>query len=715
MSTKSQGRKLQASLTDTDALAYNNRVRKPTAFLILVGLLLGLAMFLPAQKKKSPKDLPPQYRKWLEEEVVYIIKAKERDVFLQLESDREREIFINAFWKERNPNPTSPENAFKKEHYRRLQYANQWFGRDAPGPGWRTDMGKTYIRLGEAKQIEKYENLTEVLPIIVWFYEGMAEYGLPGSFSVVFFKRDTSRPYELYSPVKDGPQNLLVHYMGDMANYQTAFQELRKIEPVLAELSLSLIPGESRFSLSPSIASDVLLNQRIPAAPYEKVKDTYAEKLLKYKGVIEVDYSANWIDNESLIKVFQDPKGNAFVHFSMELEPARLTFEEIQGRYRATFEINGRVTDAQDQMVYQFNRTVPIEMIEDQFAKIRTKLFSYQDMFPLIPGRYKFNLLLKNIISKQFTSIEADLFIPEPTQLSMSAPVLANKIDRESKYKGVNKPFLLANVQLVPSPRNDFQRDEILYLFFQLHGLPANVRNGGVLEYTILKETEKILSLTKSLKEYPSQANFFEEFSLADYSPANYKIKVALLSPGGQEIITAEVPFYITPRANLPRPWVLSMPQPTSDDPSFAGILGNQYLNKQDLVKARALIETAYRTRPSSPPFALDFCRVLYKLKDYKGVIETAAPFLAGETRYDFLQIAGQSLQAMGQPAEAVALYKDYLSHFGTHIVILNAVGDCYYQLGNAAEALFAWEKSLELDPSQEKIKALVKSLKEKK
>ncbi len=714
MSTIIRGKRLRTSLTRANARAYNKKVRK-SAFLILVSLLVCLVMVLPAQKKKSPKDLPPVYQKWLQEEVAYIITAKERDVYLQLESDREREIFIDAFWKARNPNPTSPENAFKKEHYRRIQYANQWFGKDSPGPGWRTDMGKIYIILGEPKQIEKFENLPQVFPMIVWFYDGLAEFGLPNAFSVVYFKREGTGEYILYSPIKYGPQNLLIHYAGDQADYVDAYNQLFEIEPTLADLSLSLVQGETRYSLTPSIFSEVLLNQKIPAAAYEKVKDAYAEKLLKYKGVIEVDYTANWIDNESLIKVFQDPKGNAFVHFSVELAPERLTFEEIQGRYRATFEINGSVTDSQGQMVYQFNRNVPIEMLDDQFAKIKSKLFSYQDMFPLIPGRYKFNLLLKNIISKQFTSVEADLFIPEPTQLSMNAPVLANKIDRESKYKGMNKPFLLGNVQLVPSPRNDFQRDETLYLFFQLHGIPADVREGGVVEYTILKETEKIQSLTKGLKEYPSQTNFFEEFSLANYSPANYKIKVALLSQSRQEIMAAEVPFYITPRASLPRPWILSTPQPTSDDPAFPNILGNQYFNKQDLVKAKALIEIAYRTKSSYPPFALDFCRILYEMKDYKGVIQTATPFLEGETRFDFLQIAGQSLQAMGQLAEAAALYKDYLSHFGTNIFILNAVGECYYQLGNAAEALFAWEKSLELNPNQEKIKALVKSLKEKK
>ena len=96
-----------------------------------------------SQKKLSPKDLSPVYEKWLEEEVVYIITPKERDVFLQLQTDREREIFIKAFWKQRDPNPNAPENEFKEEHNRRISYANKTFGRESPGPGWRRSSSST--------------------------------------------------------------------------------------------------------------------------------------------------------------------------------------------------------------------------------------------------------------------------------------------------------------------------------------------------------------------------------------------------------------------------------------------------------------------------------------------------------------------------------------------------------------------------------------------
>ena len=155
-------------------------------------LLAGLSAALSAADKADVNKLPPHYKKWLTEEVVYIISPRERDVFLQLTTDRERDLFIEAFWKARNPNPNSPTNKVKDEHYRRIDYANKNFGRGLMAGGWRSDQGRIYIILGEPKQILRYENESQLYPLIIWFYEGMSEYNLPKAFKVVFFK-DLSR------------------------------------------------------------------------------------------------------------------------------------------------------------------------------------------------------------------------------------------------------------------------------------------------------------------------------------------------------------------------------------------------------------------------------------------------------------------------------------------------------------------------------------------
>jgi GWxTD domain-containing protein len=663
--------------------------------------------------KKSPKDLPQKYRKWLEEDVVYIIKPKEKDVLLELETDKERDIFIEAFWKVRDPNPNTPDNEFKKEHYRRIGYANQWFGRESPTPGWKTDMGRIYIILGEPKSIDKFDNLSEVYPMIIWFYQGMFEYGLPNAFYVAFFKKQGVGEYQLYSPIRFGPQELLVHYSGDQTQYADAYNELLKIEPLIAEVSMSLLPGETDFSVNPSLASELLLANKIPSAPLVKVKDDYAEKLLKYKDIVEVEYTANYMDNDSLIRVISDKSGISFVHYLVE--PKKLSVEQYEDKFQTNLEINGKISDLKGNTIYQFERKIPIELNEDQLGKIKAKLFSFQDMFPLIEGNYKFNLLLKNFVSKEFTSVEADVTVPETSSLRMSPLLLANRIVKNSEYRGKNKPFLIGNVQLVPSPRNDFSLQDNLYLFFQIQGLSDELKEEGSLECSILKDGIKIRSVIKNVKDYPDKMNFIEEFPLSNLVSAAYKIKVSLFDKNHSEILFEQADFYISPTLLLPRPWVLSIPMPPSDDPLYSNALGNQLLNNKDLEKSVSLLEEAHSKDSSSAKFALDLCRVLFLRKEYQRVKEIGTPFLKDQENYEFLGLLGQSCQALGEYADAISYYKDHLAHYGTNINVLNSIGDCYYKLGNTEEALVAWEKSLQLKPGQEKIKKIVESIKNKK
>lgn len=694
-------------------LYYSKSVKKIALTVCCIFVLAALAVNLAGQKKLSPKDLNPLNRKWLEEEVVYIITPTERDVFLQLETDRERTIFIEAFWKHRDPTPNTPRNEFKEEHYRRITYANNWFGKDAPGPGWRSDMGRIYIILGEPHNVEKHENEPEIYPVIIWFYEGMVEYGLPNAFNVVFFKRYGMGEYELYTPIKYGPQHLLIHYNKDMTDPLPAYYDLIEINPSIANVSMNLIHGESTNFLSPSLASEILISDKIPSAPHFKVKDSYAKKLLEYKDIVEVDYSANYIDNDAMLRIYQDKAGHSYVHYL--IEPARLTFEEYQGRFMSNLEINGQISDLDGKTVYQFERKIPIEFNQDQLSSIQNKLFSYQDMFPLIPGRHRISVLMKNTVSKEFTSFEKEVVIPEPGDLRMSELVLANRMERNSRYQGQNKPFLVDGAQLGPSPRNDFLPQDTIHLYFQIQGLTEDLKDGGSLKYDITRDEETIHSFQKELNAYPDLPHFFEEFKLENLRAAYYQLKVTFLNRAKEEILSRSTQFYISYAGFLPRPWLVSMPQPTSEDPSFDNVIGSQYFNIKNLAEARRLLERAYRRRPEDVKYALDFSQVLFEAKDYQQIKQVARPFLEGEQKYPFLQIVGQSCHALGELAEAIDYYKEYLDYYGTNLNVLNAIGHCYNTMGNSEEALIAWERSLEINADQPQIRALVQKLREKK
>lgn len=251
-------------------------------------ILFILALCLLAHHLRPEKNEPPaRYKKWLEEEVVYIISPMEKEVFLRLKTDKERDLFIDAFWRQRDPTPGTPENEFKTEHYRRINYANHYYGRETPLPGWKTDRGRMYIILGEPNDIQRFEGKSETYPAEIWFYQGKTDVGLPPGFNLVFFQEGGNGEYKLYSPVKDGPQALLTSSFGTAMDYLSAYQQLREAEPSLAAASLSLIPGEESDGLGrPSLASDLLI-QRIETLPAKQIKDKYAQKFLLYKDVVE--------------------------------------------------------------------------------------------------------------------------------------------------------------------------------------------------------------------------------------------------------------------------------------------------------------------------------------------------------------------------------------------------------------------------------------------
>ncbi|MDH5385505.1 MAG: GWxTD domain-containing protein, partial [Candidatus Aminicenantes bacterium] len=100
-------------------------------------LIIAAAIALYGDKKEKTDNLPPAYEKWLNEEVVYIITPREKEVFLKLQTDRERDLFIEAFWSQRDILHSTPKGESKKEHYRRLNYVDHFFGRGTPKPGWR--------------------------------------------------------------------------------------------------------------------------------------------------------------------------------------------------------------------------------------------------------------------------------------------------------------------------------------------------------------------------------------------------------------------------------------------------------------------------------------------------------------------------------------------------------------------------------------------------
>jgi len=675
--------------------------------LIYVLFLFSSAISSP---NKKPKELPERYQNWLEEEVRYIITPKEKEVFLQFETDRERDIFIEAFWRQRDPTPGTPVNEYKQEHHRRINYANHYFGRTTPKAGWKTDRGRIYIILGDPADIERHESHGKVYPCEVWFYKGDPKIGLPPLFQLIFFQKKGSGEYVLYSPVKDGPESLIAGYVSDAVDRKSAYQQLLEYDPTLAPVTLSLIPGE-RPSLSadhPSLASDILLSH-LPSVPYKKVEDKYAEQLLRYKDIVEVEYSVNYIDNFSITKVYRDPSGMFFLYYV--LQPKRLSIGTLEAKFYSHLKLNGSITDLKGRTIFQYEKSIPLEFTEDQLSQIRSAPFNLYDMVPLIPGNYRFSVLLKNAVSKEFTSLEEEISIPsDPSSLQITPLVIGYKT--ELLNRPVNKPFCFGNNIFYCLPEKTFVPSENLYLFFQVLGLTPELRKNGVIKYTFLKGEEEFHSLTKEVKQYPQKTEFLEEFPLRDFTPARYLVKVSLMDSKQREILSEYEDFFISAKPNVPRPWVYTRAMPDSENPIYSYIIGTQWFNKGEIEKARKYLEDSHQKEPESLEYAFNLAKVHYLLKDFVQTKEILAPFLnENKLNYEGYFLMGRAHQILGELEKAISIYDTAISHFGININLLNSLGECYYNLGKEEEALAAWKKSLEIDPKQEKIKRLVESL----
>jgi len=693
--------------------------QKLFSFVILFFFVGFMAVFVSGKEKTK---LPPQHKKWIEEEVVYIITPAEKEIFYKLETDRERDLFIKEFWRQRDPTPGTPKNEFRDKHYQRIEHVKttrMWLQPKLQN-SWRTDRGRIYITLGEPQQIFRFST-SQVYPAEIWYYQGDPGHGQPGHFRLLFFKRNGHGEFKLYNPIADGPRSLSpFSWMCGRCSTDDDYDKYaygliaRDVSVELAAASLSAFPGQG-MSLDNAwtlrMPSTILMSE-VHTYPHKKVEDEYVYEFLENKASVEVSYSVNYIGCRSRVDVIQAPSGEFFVNYAVE--PETLSIDLFENSYFTNLKATIRVTDKEEKTIFQQERNFPIEMKKDQLNKIKERPFHLYDNFPLVPGNYRFNLLLENTVSKEFTSLEKDLYVPEPGSFFMGSLILTNRVNPDSPYGQANKAFKIGNLQVYPSLRKRFYQKDKIYLFFQIHGLNPSLQEKGILEYSFYKGEELIQTRKKRISEYKDKQIILEEIFLEGFPIGNCRVMVSFLDEEGKQILSSQEEFSVDANP-LPESWVMSQTYPCLDDPIYSVLLGNQYFNKGELMRGSDELERAYSANPDSVEYALNFARVLLSMKEYGKMKEILTLFLDKPVqKYTLYKLLGIAHQGLEEYEKAIDCYLDYISHEGASFDILNSIALCHYQLDHDKEALRAWEKSLEMNPDQDEIKEVIKILKEK-
>jgi len=250
---------------------------KRTPLLVIAGALFVSSFF--SGGIGQDKNLPAKTQDFLKL-TAYIFLPQEKNVLLKLETERDQEIFIESFWKQRDPTPGTPQNEYKDEIIKRFQHVNKFFGRGTTREGRLTDRGKIYMILGEPASKHDFSGRRGIHPCEVWYYYGDKDKGLPAHFGLVFFKRRGIGDLRLYDPVSDGIAGLLMNTDNmSFDDYPALYQRLEELVPDLAPVALSIIPGEIPYNYTPSPREAILMAD-ILESPKKDVNPNYATHFL---------------------------------------------------------------------------------------------------------------------------------------------------------------------------------------------------------------------------------------------------------------------------------------------------------------------------------------------------------------------------------------------------------------------------------------------------
>ena len=672
----------------------------------------------------------PRHQVWLEEEVVYIISETERRAFLSLEGEDHRDAFIDAFWQRRDPNPTTPQNEFREEHYARIVYANEFYGRDTGRAGWRTDRGRFHIVLGPPRTKEDFSHSNFLYPAELWFYNDPAlrQRGVPAFFHLLFFRRFGAGEMRLYSPVEDGPAALLIapepFRQGDFRrSIEAAFDQLHEISPELASAALSFRTDEGVSFGDIRAFGTVSLLDEIHRSPTFGLDTGYAERF--DFGTVESDYLFNHVQSAGFHHVLPGP-GGYYLHWAVELPPDSVIVvrdAEI-GRYGSVFIASIEISSREDpeRLLYEDRAESFFAVSEEETAALRQP-FLFRGVVPVIPGSHDLRVIVRNRACpsreeedcrRAYTLLEGPIEVPEVQfdAPSLTAPVLAYGSDLlggDPLYRG----YRFGRRSLRPNPGGIFGADAVLYVLSE----PLNAPDEAKVGWTVFPDPDAL-----SHGEPPDPVGgavaahgdrdgpLLLRQSLEGLPGGRYVAALRLLGRAGTELARREVRFQISPRAEIPRPLVdggLGEIRPElAGAPELARAL--QWEAAGNRRRARALAQEAVRSGPNLVGARELLADHLLESGDPAGAAALVGPvFAADPDRYEAARQLGEARVRIGDFDGALAPLTRALELRAPDADLLVLLATTHLVLGNEDRAGRFLEEAHALDPENEQVRAL--------
>src|SRR3984957_9369215 len=513
-------------------------------------------------QKGLKQELSKPYKKWLDEDVVWIITDEERAAFKQLSNDEERDNFIEAFWQRRDPTPDTEENEYKEEHYQRIAYSNEHFA--AGIPGWKTDRGRIYIIYGKPDEIESHPSggtyerpmeegggETSTYPFEDWRYryiegigqEVIIEFVDPcmcGEFHMTLDRSE--KDALLYTP----NAGLTMWEQMGMASKAQRFNS-NGLERLGAGPESSMVASKE-FDRLEQFA-------KLQAAPPVKFKDL--EEAVNSKIILNpmpFDVRSDYV------KVTSD---TVLVPITIQLKNRDITFANKDGIQRGTVNIFARVSTLTDKVVQTFEDTVQVDVPADELPRTAENASVYWKALPLRPGRYKLSIAVKDVNGDRKGVWARGIVVPEfsDDKLASSSLIVADQMDPvPTKYIGTGN-FVIGAMKIRPrvAPADGkpalFKRtrDPKLNFWMQVYNLSVDEKThkaSATFEYNITnmatnKQVVQKMESTDTMGNVGDQITLQKSIAAANLQPGIYKIEIKVNDNVSKQTIDPSAMFAV--------------------------------------------------------------------------------------------------------------------------------------------------------------------------
>ena len=515
-----------------------------------------------AQRRKAVRnELSPEDKKWLNEDVRWIITDEEARAFKNLSNEEERQQFIEMFWQRRNPNPDSPDNEFRDEHYARIAYANEHFA--AGKPGWLTDRGHIYIAFGKPDSIDSHPSggsyerpieegggNTSTFPFEVWHYRYLA--GVGDNIDIEFV--DSCMCGDYHATIDRSEKDALKHTPGAGQTLYEQMGRAKQADRFSGGLE-QLGPGPMSSAQNSKQFDRLETFSKLMAPPPVKFADLdqflSSGKVLSgppFLFDVRTDY----------VKLTND---TVLVPVTLQIHNGDVTYKTKDGDSSGTVNILARVSNINHHVVQTFEDTVNVDTPTDLLARTKGNSSVYWKALALAPGRYKLEIAIKDVNSPDHVgtwkrSVDVPKF--DDDRLGHSSLILADHMERvPSKDVGTGN-FVIGNTKVVPRVPATittpiiFHRAQNLNFWMQVYnlGIGENKRNDATIEYQILNlvNNKQILDSEESaakLNPNADQLTLEKTMPLGGLEPGHYQVVIKVNDGVSKQTLAESAPFTV--------------------------------------------------------------------------------------------------------------------------------------------------------------------------